>query len=89
MIVTQRTAPMEGYIWYYKKIYSGTKQEYLEFCQEFKNVELIMKLQVSSTEELKKVADNLNKSNFLQALRDRFGTDNWLLFLCSARTVVR
>lgn len=75
-MIIHQPALMEGYIWYYKKIYSGTKEEYLEFCQEFNEVELIMKLQVASPAELQKVAENLNRSNFLQALRDRFGREN-------------
>lgn len=64
---------MEGYIWYCSKIYSGTRSEYLKFCEEFGNTELVMKVQITSEAELQRIADNLNHSNFLDALKDRFG----------------
>lgn len=62
---------MEGYVWYHKRIYSGTKEEYFEFCDKHEDVELVMTLYNTTPEKLETVAANLNNSNFIENLQKR------------------
>lgn len=64
---------MKGYVWYREKIHSGTKEEYLEFCQRYgdEETELVMTLYDTTPDKLKIIADNLNKSNFIEHLKNR------------------
>ena len=62
---------MEGYIWFHKEIYGGTKSDFLEFQKKNTEAELLMKMYISSLRELETIAQNLNRSNVLTEIQSR------------------